>query len=82
MIGGRESIATWTARYLEWMRSHFTRLSDPRNPDFQHGFKFNLPPQYMLIHRTWLGGIGVLSQMDANVPMRGELERWLPTFVA
>jgi predicted unusual protein kinase regulating ubiquinone biosynthesis (AarF/ABC1/UbiB family) len=66
----------------EWMRSHFTRLSDPRNPDFQHGFKFNLPPQYMLIHRVWLGGIGVLSQMDATVPMRAELERWLPEFAA
>ncbi len=66
----------------EWMRSHFTRLSDPRNPDFATGFKINLPPNYMLIHRVWLGGIGVLSQMDATVPMRGELERWLPSFVA
>jgi predicted unusual protein kinase regulating ubiquinone biosynthesis (AarF/ABC1/UbiB family) len=66
----------------EWMRSHFTRLSDPRNPDFATGFKINLPPQYMLIHRTWLGGIGVLSQLEATVPMRAELERWLPSFVA
>jgi predicted unusual protein kinase regulating ubiquinone biosynthesis (AarF/ABC1/UbiB family) len=66
----------------EWMRGHFTRLSDPRNPDFATGFKINLPPSYMLIHRVWLGGIGVLSQMDATVPMRGELERWLPTFTA
>jgi predicted unusual protein kinase regulating ubiquinone biosynthesis (AarF/ABC1/UbiB family) len=66
----------------DWMRSHFTRVSDPRNPDFQHGFKFNLPPQYMLIHRVWLGGIGVLSQMDATVPMRGELERWVPAFAS
>ena len=66
----------------DWMRGHFTRLSDPRNPDFAAGFKINLPPNYMLIHRTWLGGIGVLSQMDAVVPMRGELERWLPSFVA
>jgi predicted unusual protein kinase regulating ubiquinone biosynthesis (AarF/ABC1/UbiB family) len=66
----------------DWMRGHFTRLSDPRNPDFAAGFKLNLPPQYMLIHRVWLGGIGVLSQMDATVPMRGELERWLPSFTA
>ncbi len=64
----------------EWMRGHFNRLNDPRNPDFTVGFKINLPPNYMLIHRTWLGGIGVLSQMDATVPMRAELERWLPTF--
>ncbi len=28
----------------DWMRSHFTRLSDPRNPDFSLGFKINLPP--------------------------------------
>ena len=66
----------------EWMRGHFTRLSDPRNPDFAAGFKINLPPQYMLIHRVWLGGIGVLSQMDATVPMRAELERWMPSFTA
>ncbi len=66
----------------DWMRSHFNRLNDPRNPDFTVGFKINLPPSYMLIHRTWLGGIAVLSQMDATVPMRGELERWLPSFVA
>ncbi|MCA0328500.1 MAG: AarF/ABC1/UbiB kinase family protein [Actinobacteria bacterium] len=64
----------------DWMRGHFNRLNDPRNPDFTVGFKINLPPNYMLIHRTWLGGIGVLSQMDATVPMRAELERWLPTF--
>jgi len=66
----------------EWMRGHFNRLNDPRNPDFSVGFKVNLPPQYMLIHRTWLGGIGVLSQMDAHVPMKAELERWLPGFAS
>ena len=65
----------------DWMRGHFTRLSDPRSPDFSLGFKINLPPNYLLIHRVWLGGIGVLSQMGATVPMRGELERWLPSFV-
>ena len=65
-----------------WMRDHFTRINDPRRPDFTIGFKINLPPSYMLIHRVWLGGIGVLSQMDATVPMRGELQRWLPSFVA
>jgi predicted unusual protein kinase regulating ubiquinone biosynthesis (AarF/ABC1/UbiB family) len=66
----------------DWMRGHFNRLNDPRNPDFSIGFKINLPPTYMLMHRTWLGGIGVLSQMGATVPMRGELERWLPSFAS
>ncbi|MEI8056748.1 MAG: AarF/ABC1/UbiB kinase family protein [Actinomycetes bacterium] len=64
----------------DWMRGQFTRLNDPRRPDFTVGFKINLPPSYLLIHRVWLGGIGVLSQMEATVPMRAELLRWVPSF--
>ena len=33
-----------------------------------------------VIHRVWLGCIGVLCQLDATVPMRAELEQWMPTF--
>ena len=32
--------------------------------------RLNLPPAYMLIHRTWLGGVGVLSQLEEKVPFR------------
>ena len=63
-----------------WMREQFTRLNDVRNPDFTIGLKINLPPSYALVHRVWLGGIGVLSQLEANVPIRGEIERWVPGF--
>jgi predicted unusual protein kinase regulating ubiquinone biosynthesis (AarF/ABC1/UbiB family) len=66
----------------EWLRGQFTRLNDVRNPDFMIGLKLNLPPSYALIHRVWLGSIGVMCQLDATVPMRSELERWLPTFTA
>ncbi len=65
----------------EWLRRQFTRLNDPRNPDFAIGLKLNLPPSYLLIHRVWLGAIGVLCQLNAEVAMRGELERWVPGFV-
>ena len=74
------------ARYEEfhfsraWLRGQFTRLNDVRNPDFMIGLKLNLPPSYALIHRVWLGCIGVLCQLDATVPMRAELEQWMPTF--
>jgi len=64
----------------EWMRGQFGRMNDMRNPDFTIGLKLNLPPSYALIHRVWLGSIGVLCQLDATVPMRAELERWVPTF--
>jgi len=44
--------------------------------------KLNLPPSYLLIHRTWLGGIGVLSQLEAEAPFRAILTEYLPGFAA
>ena len=64
----------------EWLRGQFGRLNDPRNPDFAIGLKLNLPPDYLLIHRVWLGAIGVMCQLNSEVPMRAELERWVPGF--
>ena len=64
-----------------WLRGQFMRMNDVKDPDFTIAFKLNLPPSYALIHRVWLGGIGVLCQLDATVPMREELERWVPSFV-
>jgi predicted unusual protein kinase regulating ubiquinone biosynthesis (AarF/ABC1/UbiB family) len=63
-----------------WMREQFNRINDPRRPGYTIGLKLNLPPTYLLIHRVWIGGIGVLSQLDAEAPFRAELERWLPGF--
>jgi hypothetical protein len=42
--------------------------------------RLNLPPSYLLIHRTWVGAIGVLSQLGATVPFRALLEESLPGF--
>jgi predicted unusual protein kinase regulating ubiquinone biosynthesis (AarF/ABC1/UbiB family) len=63
-----------------WMRQQFARINDPRRPGYTIGLKLNLPPAYLLIHRVWLGGIGVLSQLDCAASFRLELERWLPGF--
>jgi predicted unusual protein kinase regulating ubiquinone biosynthesis (AarF/ABC1/UbiB family) len=65
-----------------WMRGQFSRMNDMKNPDFNIAFKLNLPPSYALIHRVWLGCISVLCQLDATVPMRSELEAWVPEFRA
>lgn len=64
----------------EWMQKTFERINNPRNPEFTVGIKINLPPSYMLIHRTWLGGIGILSQLEAEVPFRAIMEEYLPGF--
>jgi predicted unusual protein kinase regulating ubiquinone biosynthesis (AarF/ABC1/UbiB family) len=66
----------------EWMRTQFARVNDPRNPSYTVGMKLNLPPSYLLIHRTWLGGIGVLSQLGAEAPFRQILTESLPGFAS
>jgi hypothetical protein len=40
----------------------------------------NLPPEYVLIHRVWIGGIGVLCQLQGVVPAVQVLSDFLPEF--
>ena len=40
----------------EWMQAQFQRINNPRDPSYTVAIKINLPPSYLLIHRTWLGG--------------------------
>lgn len=64
----------------EWMQAQFARINDPRNPAFTIAMKINLPPSYLLLHRTWLGAIGILSQLEAEVPFGPILAESLPGF--
>lgn len=64
----------------EWMREQFQRINNPRDPAYTVSIKLNLPPSYVLIHRTWLGGVGVLSQLEAEAPFRAIMEEFLPGF--
>ena len=64
----------------EWMREQFKRVNDPREPGYTMTLKINLPPSYLLIHRVWIGGIGVLSQLEAEAPFRDILTESLPGF--
>jgi len=64
----------------EWLRDQMTRVSAPTSDGIGVAMKFNLPPEYMLIHRVWMGGLGVLSQLGATAPFRAILEDSLPGF--
>lgn len=64
----------------EWMQGQFQRVNNPRDPAYTLALKINLPPSYLLIHRTWLGAIGILSQLEAEVPFRAILTESLPGF--
>jgi predicted unusual protein kinase regulating ubiquinone biosynthesis (AarF/ABC1/UbiB family) len=61
-----------------WLRAQGTRVGDPRSQSYYTGLQFNLPPQYLLLHRVWLGSIGVLCQLEASGRWREELIDWLP----
>ena len=64
----------------DWMRAQFQRISDIGPQGNSLALNLNIPPSYALIHRVWVGGIGVLSQLGADAPFRAELESWLPGF--
>jgi hypothetical protein len=64
-----------------WLRRQAARIGDPRTPSGAIARQLNLPPSYLLIHRVWMGGIGVLSQLDARGPFGAEMRRWLPGLV-
>ncbi len=85
-----EALQRYLVRFLEplqheefhidrrWLRSVAASIRDPRSPDFLVGTKLNLPPDYLLIHRVWLGGIGVLAQIGGTVPIREIMVAHLP----
>jgi predicted unusual protein kinase regulating ubiquinone biosynthesis (AarF/ABC1/UbiB family) len=64
----------------QWLRGQFGRINDPRNPDFAVALQLNLPAEHLFTHRVWLGIVGVLSQLEATVPVRSEVARFLPGF--
>jgi predicted unusual protein kinase regulating ubiquinone biosynthesis (AarF/ABC1/UbiB family) len=76
-----EPAADETFRFSrEWMRSQFQRIQDPRQPGSLLALRLNLPPEYLLIHRVWVGSIGVLCQLECEVPFRRILTELLPGF--
>ena len=63
-----------------WMQQQFRRLNDPDGDARTTMLRLNLPPSYMLIHRTFSGTVGVLSQLEAEVPFRQVMLDSLPGF--
>ncbi len=64
----------------EWLRGAAQGVTDLRAPEFATGLRMNMPREYAMIHRVFVGATGVLSQLGATVPARGSMERLLPGF--
>jgi predicted unusual protein kinase regulating ubiquinone biosynthesis (AarF/ABC1/UbiB family) len=65
-----------------WLRGQFGRVNDPRSPEFGVALRLAMPAEHLFTHRVWLGLVGVLCQLEATVPVRPVLERWLPGFAS
>jgi predicted unusual protein kinase regulating ubiquinone biosynthesis (AarF/ABC1/UbiB family) len=63
-----------------WLRRQAIRVATPTQENISNALKLNLPPEYMLIHRVWVGGIGVLCQLETTLAFRGLLEENVPGF--
>jgi predicted unusual protein kinase regulating ubiquinone biosynthesis (AarF/ABC1/UbiB family) len=64
----------------DWLRSEFARVNDPRNPEFSVALRLDLPAEHLFTHRVWLGLVGVLCQLEAEVPVAPVLREHLPGF--
>ncbi len=64
----------------DWMRNQYQRLAaEGHHPDTVMN-QLNVPPVYALIHRVWMGGIAVLSQLDVRASFSDVLTDYLPGF--
>lgn len=61
-----------------WLSQQFDREHDPRTPDYTVAMSLTLPPEQLMTHRVWLGLVGVLSALAAEVDLATPLHTWLP----
>jgi len=62
----------------EWLRTETMQASALRSSSVLR--RLNLPPSYVLIHRALAAGLGVLCQLECEVPFRAEVLRWMPGY--
>lgn len=63
-----------------WMQQQAAKMTDFSSSESRLARHLNLPPEYLMIHRVTFGSLGVLCQLDALVPLRAIVRRWLPGF--
>lgn len=63
-----------------WLREQSQRIGSAGPEGIGASVKLNIPREYLLIHRVWMGGVGVLCQLEATAPFRAVVEENLPGF--
>lgn len=63
-----------------WLRDQAQRMAARAPEGIGSATQLTVPPEYVLIHRVWTGGVGVLCQLEATAPFRAILRESLPGF--
>lgn len=63
-----------------WMREQAGRVTAPNADGMGMSLRINLPREYVLLHRVWVGGVGVLCQLGTTARFRQILEESMPGF--
>lgn len=64
----------------EWITGVTAHVKNPKSPNWSLGLKLNLPPEYLLIHRVWVGALGMMCQMNGHANVLDVFEELLPEF--
>lgn len=64
----------------DWMRDQASRIAAPNADGMGMSLRINLPREFVLLHRVWVGGIGVLCQLGTTSRFRDILEESMPGF--
>jgi HSP20 family molecular chaperone IbpA len=62
----------------EWLRTETILASALSSSSVLR--RLNLPPSYVFIHRVLAAGLGVLCQLECEIPFRNEVVRWIPGY--
>ncbi|MEU8894351.1 AarF/ABC1/UbiB kinase family protein [Nocardia sp. NPDC048505] len=73
-------VAPTIALTPDWLRTHLRAATDLRVTNVLR--QLTMPSQHTPVARTALGGLGVLGQLRAELPLRAEFTRWFPEIVA
>ncbi|MBJ8338327.1 AarF/ABC1/UbiB kinase family protein [Antrihabitans sp. YC3-6] len=63
-----------------WLQKVAGTAADFNGSQFKTARSLNLPPEYLMIFRVLLGGVGIGAQLDAEAPYMRILADWLPGF--
>ncbi|MBJ8348785.1 AarF/ABC1/UbiB kinase family protein [Antrihabitans sp. YC2-6] len=63
-----------------WLQRVAGTAADFNSSQFKTARSLNLPPEYLMIFRVLLGGVGIATQLDAEADYMRILSEWLPGF--